>query len=195
MKIKGVNKIGILCMAFILEYMFLAGCAPSLKDTTVQGIDAAISVKLPGELKKDDTKMPLDPTMQKYVKGQQLYRVDDSSLSVVIFTMTVDTQAFVGVSGQDVAVNMAGPTNSYVKALLSSLKAKNVKQTNENLEIGGKQVVARTITFTSDDKNMAIKVVAFQDKDAYWMIVPVYQTGDKDVEKAADDLVKSIAVK
>ena len=139
--------------------------------------------------------MPLDPTMQKYVKGQQLYRVDDSSLSVVIFTMTVDTQAFVGVSGQDVAVNMAGPTNSYVKAVLSSLKAKNVKQTNENLEIGGKQVVARTITFTSDDKNMALKVVAFQDKDVYWMIVPVYQTGDKDVEKAADDLVKSIAVK
>jgi hypothetical protein len=70
-----------------------------------------------------------------------------------------------------------------------------VKQTNENLEIGGKQVVARTITFTSDDKNMALKVVAFQDKDVYWMIVPVYQTGDKDVEKAADDLVKSIAVK
>lgn len=195
MKIKGVKKIGIFCMAFIFAFMFLVGCAPTLKETTVQGIDAAISLKLPGELKKDDTKMPLDPTMQQYVKGQQMYRVEDNSLSVVIFTMTVDTKAFAGVSGQDLAVDMAGPTNSYIKAVLSSLKAKDVKQTKENLEIGGKQVVARTITFTSDDKNMAIKVVAFQDKDAYWMIVPVYQTGDEDVEKAADELVKSITVK
>lgn len=139
--------------------------------------------------------MPLDPAMKQYVKGQQLYRVDDSSLSVLIFTMSVDTQAFVGISGQDLTVSMEGPTNSYIKAVLSSLKAKDVKQTSENLEIGGVPVKARTITFTSEDKSMAIKVVAFQNKDAYWMIVPVYQTGDQDVEKAASDLVKSIAVK
>jgi hypothetical protein len=195
MKIKSVRKIGMVCMAFIFACMVLIGCAPSLKETTVQGIDSAISVKLPGDLKKDDTKMPLDPTMKQYVKGQQLYRVDDSSLSVVIFTMSVDTQAFVGLSGQDLNVSMEGPTNSYVKAVLSSLKAKDVKQTKENLEIGGKQVAARTITFTSEDKKMAIKVVAFQNKDAYWMIIPVYQTGDQDVEKAANDLVKSITVK
>lgn len=195
MKIKAIGKIGILCMAFILACIVLVGCGPTLKDTTVQGFDSAITVKLPGDLTKDDTKMPLDPAMKQYVKGQQLYRVDDSSLSVLIFTMSVDTQAFVGISGQDLTVSMEGPTNSYIKAVLSSLKAKDVKQTSENLEIGGVPVKARTITFTSEDKSMAIKVVAFQNKDAYWMIVPVYQTGDQDVEKAASDLVKSIAVK
>jgi hypothetical protein len=190
------NKVRMLFLVLVCVIAgILSGCAPDMKETTVQGFDSAISLKLPGEAKKDDMKFPLDPTMSKFVKGQQIYRVDDNNLSVVLFTMSVDTEKFVGISGKDLSVSMEGPVNSYVKAILSSMKAKDVKQEKADITISGQPAVVRTLTFKADDKNMGIKVVAFQNKDAYWMIIPVYQTGDKDVEKAADDLVKSIAVK
>lgn len=195
MRIQRTHKLGLMFIMILFLCSILAACAPTMKDTTVAGFGSNISVKLPGELKKDDTQLPVDPTMKKFMKGQQLYQVEDSSISVIILTLSIDTQAYSGISGKDLAVSMRGPVMSYAKAVLSSLKAKNIKEKDEDITISGKPATVKTATFDAEDKKMGMKIIAFQDDDAYWVLVPIYKADDQDAVKAADELVKSIQIK
>lgn len=195
MKALQTRRIGLFFIMVIFLCSILAACAPTMKDTTVAGIGSNISVKLPGELKKDDTQLPIDPTMKQFIKGQQLYQVEDSSLSVIIYTIGIDTQGYAGISGKDLSVSMRGPVISYAKAILSSMKAKNIKEQDEDITISGKPATVKTVTFEAEDKKMGMKLIAFQDNDAYWLLVPIYQSDDQDAVKAAEELVKSIQIK
>ena len=194
MRIPQIRKISLLFVLVLFLCSILTACGPELKETKVEGFGSNITMKLPGELKKDSMQVPIDPTMKQFMKGQQLYQVEDNSLSVLIYTIGIDTQGYAGISGKDLAVSMQGPVNTFTKSFLSSMKAKNAKIDKKTITVSGKEGIENTITFEAEDKKMALQVIAFQDDDAYWIILPIYQSDDKDAVKAADEMVKSIKI-
>lgn len=188
MKMKNVYIIGVLVimMAFFCD---IAMAAPKLTPVTITGFGSEISLKLPGELVKADTPLPDGMKAKPFIKGEQLYQEQDKYLSLLVYTMSADIQEDSG------SADLEAPMAAFADDVLKSLKASNSTVTKEEITLSGTKAAVDTLTFFSEGANMSMKIIAFQDKNAYWILMPIYQANNQKEEQLVAKVVKSIKIK
>ena len=195
MKFLGIKhmKMASVTMALACS-LFALGTMPS-QAATITGSDSAISVQVPGQLKQDESNFNVDKSMRKYVRGLQLSKVEENKLSVYIYAVSLDALEYEAATGKKVADAMAAPVERVTYSQLRSIGAKQISEgAKEQMTISHKPVTVQTLSFTSDNLNMAMKVLSFVNKDDFWVVMPVYHVGDKESEQQAADVIKSIVM-
>ena len=114
----------------ILALTLTACYTITLKETRVDGIGSAISVKLPGNLQRLDLPIPVPPTAKPYYEGSRLYGELDAGLSIAVYTTRVDikTMATDLQLKEDEAVrhHLNGTIETASKAVLSQINAEDI---------------------------------------------------------------------
>lgn len=180
----------------ILALTLTACYTITLKETRVDGIGSAISVKLPGNLQRLDLPIPVPPTGKPYYEGSRLYGELDAGLSIAVYTTRVDikTMATDLQLKEDEAVrhHLNGTIETASKAVLSQINAEDISTSQEETTFQGLPAIIQTATFTREKKSMRARLLGFSDGPVTWIVVVACDSDKEDKIKLADEVLDSV---